>query len=108
MANPIVTEPVIHIPDWQNDSKKGDNTQSKPRNIRRDDFSRLSPTNFFIVNGKSLEIHTDLGGTFALIDLNGATLYKARIQKGLTTLKIPAKALNRHWIATLNGKMLSR
>jgi hypothetical protein len=35
-------------------------------------------------------------------------LYKTRIQTGSTTLKIPAKALNRHWIATLNGKMLSR
>ena len=130
-ANPIVTEPVIHIPDWQNDSKKddkkqdsGDNTQSKdktqqqnkdpqlnkeaPQDIRLDDFSRLSPTNYFVVNGKNLEIHTDLGGTFALVDLNGATLYKTRIQTGSTTLKIPAKALNRHWIATLNGKMLSR
>ena len=107
-ASPIVTEPVIHIPDWQNESKKGDNTQSKPRNIRHDDFSRLSPTNFFIVNGKNLEIRTDLGGTFALIDLNGAVLYRTRIPKGSTTLKVPAKATNKHWIATLNGKMLSR
>lgn len=107
-ASPIVTEPVIHIPDWQNDSKKGDNTQSTPRDIRLNDFSRLSPTNYFTVNGKNLEIHTDLGGSFAIVDLNGATLYKVRIQAGITTLKIPAKALNRHWIATLNGKMLSR
>ena len=107
-ADPIVTEPVIHIPDWQNDSKKGNNTQSTPRDIRLNDFSRLSPTNYFTVNGKNLEIHTDLGGSFAIVDLNGATLYKVRIQAGVTTLKIPAKALNRHWIATLNGKMLSR
>ncbi|MBR2198608.1 MAG: CotH kinase family protein [Fibrobacter sp.] len=103
-ADPIVTEPVIHIPDWQNDSKKGDG----PQKNRRNDLSRLSPTNYFAVNGNHLEIQTDLGGIFALIDLNGAVLYRTRIPKGSTTLKIPAKALNRHWIATLNGKMLSR
>ena len=103
-ADPIVTEPVIHIPDWQNDSKKGDG----PQKNRRNDLSRLSPTNYFAVNGNHLEIQTDLGGIFTLIDLNGAVLYRTRIPKGSTTLKIPAKALNRHWIATLNGKMLSR
>lgn len=101
-ATPIVTEPVIHLPDWQNEEKKVD-----PTNIDLDNFSRLSPTNYFVVNGGYLEIQTDLGGTFALLDLNGSVLFKTRINKGLTTLKIPAKALNKHWIATLNGKMLS-
>jgi hypothetical protein len=103
-ANPIVTEPVIHIPDWQNDSKKGDDPQIN----RRSDFSRLSPTNYFTVNGGYLEIQTDLGGVFALIDLNGTVLYKTRIPKGSTTLKVPGNATNKHWIATLNWKMLSR
>ena len=68
----------------------------------------MSPTNFYAVNGNKLEIHTDLGGKFALIDLNGNVLLKTRINKGLTTLKIPAKAMNKYWIATLNGKMLNR
>jgi hypothetical protein len=105
-ANPIVTEPVIHDPDWQNDEKN--KTDPPPMNVGLDDFSRLSPTNFFTVNGESLEIQTSLGGTFALIDLNGTVLYKTRINKGLTTMRIPAKAMNKHWIATLNGKMLGR
>lgn len=104
-ANPIVTEPVIHDPDWQNDEK---NKKDPLMNIGLDDFSRLSPTNFFTVNGESLEIQTSLGGTFALVDLNGSVLFKTRINKGLTTLRIPSKAMNRHWIATLNGKMLGR
>ncbi len=104
-ANPIVTEPVIHDPDWQNDEK---NKKDPPMNIGLDDFSRLSPTNFFTVNGESLEIQTSLGGTFALIDLNGTVLFKTRINKGLTTLRIPSKAMNKLWIATLNGKMLGR
>ena len=73
-----------------------------------DNFSRLSPTNFYDINGNELEIHTDLGGTFALVDLNGAVLYKTRIERGITNISVPAKARDKHWIATLNGKMLSR
>ena len=103
-AQPIVTEPVIHDPDWQKDTI----TQSNYRNVQMENLSRLSPTNYFTVNGEYLEIQTDLGGTFALLDLNGSVLYKTRIQKGLTSMKVPAKAMSRHWIATLNGKMLSR
>ena len=114
-ANPVVTEPVdpsIHNPDWQHDKDTTDTddstSQEKPLDLRMDDFSRLSPTNFFDVNGDHLEIHTSVGGTFALMDLNGTVLYKTRIKAGLTTLKIPSKARNKHWIATLNGKMLNR
>ena len=102
-AQPIVTEPVIHDPDWQKDTI----TQSNYRNVQMENLSRLSPTNYFTVNGEYLEIQTSLGGMFALVDLNGTVLYKTRIGKGLTTLKVPAKAMNKHWIATLNGKMMS-
>ena len=123
-ASPVVTEPIVHVPDWQNEEAKGgkddegdkveqQDTSShhhhqNPMDVRMDDFSRLSPTNFYVVNSKSLEIHTDLGGKFALIDLNGVTLYKTQIKKGITTLKIPAKAKNKAWIATLDGKMMNR
>ena len=102
-AQPIVTEPVIHDPDWQKDTI----TQSNYRNVQMENLSRLSPTNYFAVNGDHLEIQTSLGGMFALVDLNGTVLYKTRIGKGLTTLKVPAKAMNKHWIATLNGKMMN-
>ena len=103
-TQPIVTEPIIHVPDWPQDTI----SKVEPPPDALDDFSRLSPTNFFNVNGDKIEIQTDLGGTFALIDLNGVTLFKTRIKKGTTTLKVPEKAQNQHWIATLNGKMLSR
>ena len=102
-AQPIVTEPVIHDPDWQKDTV----TQSTYRSVQMENLSRLSPTNYFAVNGDHLEIQTSLGGMFALVDLNGTVLYKTRIGKGLTTLKVPAKAMNKLWIATLNGKMMS-
>ena len=96
--------PFTDVPDWAKDTV----SKVEPPPDALDDFSRLSPTNFFNVNGDKIEIQTDLGGTFALIDLNGVTLFKTRIKKGLTTLKVPEKAQNQHWIATLNGKMLSR
>ena len=102
-AQPIVTEPVIHDPDWQKDTI----TQSNYRNVQMENLSRLSPTNYFTVNGEYLEIQTSLGGMFALVDLNGTVLYKTKIQKGLTSMKVPVKAKNKHWIATLNGKMMS-
>ena len=73
-----------------------------------DDYSRLSPANFYAVKGYNLEVQTSLGGTFALIDLNGTVLFKTTIKKGLTTLKIPVNARDKHWIATLNGKMMNR
>ena len=105
-AAPVVTGPVdteLHWPHWEKDTAK-----VNPPQAFQDDFSRLSPTNFFTVNDNYLEIQTNLGGTFALMDLNGTVLFKTRIGKGLTTLKIPGKAMNKHWIATLNGKMLNR
>ena len=107
-ASPIAMAPVdpsIHEPDWQNDGKDKD---SIPMGIRYDDLSRLSPTNFFVVIGNYLEIHTDMGGKFALVDLNGAVLYKTQIKAGTTNIEIPSKARDKHWIATLNGKMLSK
>lgn len=133
-ANPIVMAPVevqeLHNPDFKNGSKKDTTTQQGQQQQNQqnqqagqdtsshhntfpwmnltDDFSRLSPTNRYMVNGKNLEIQTDLGGTFALIDLNGKVLLKTKIKAGGVTLKIPSKAMNKHWIATLNGKMLNR
>jgi hypothetical protein len=117
-ANPTVTDPLIaeiHNPDWENDKNKGkddddfddnDSTQEKP--MFAGDYSRLAPGNFFAVNGDHIDVQTTIGGTFALLDLNGTVLYRTRIKTGLTTLKIPAKAQNKAWIATLNGKMMNR
>ncbi|SHK68592.1 CotH kinase family protein [Fibrobacter sp. UWEL] len=103
-ANPIVTEPVIHIPNVE--EKKDSSVIAPPTELV--DYTRLSPTNYFVENGSYLEIQTDMGGTFAIIDLNGSVLYKTKIKAGRTSMKVPAKAMNKHWIATLNGKMLSR
>ena len=101
--NPVAFEPIIHEPDWR--AEMGDKSEVY---IHSDNFSRLSPTNYFAINGNRLEVHTDIGGIFAIVDLNGAVLYKTRIKTGVTTLSIPANARNKAWIATLNSKMMNR
>ena len=109
-AQAIVTEPIIHEPDWKKDleekekKKNGDSLVT----IRPNNLGRLSPTNYFVLNEDNLEVNTDIGGTFAIIDLNGAVLYKTTVKTGATTLQVPAKARDKHWIATLNGKMMNR
>jgi len=40
--------------------------------------------------------------------LHGPYVDKSHIETGVTTLAIPAKARNKAWIATLNGKMMNR
>jgi hypothetical protein len=107
-----VFEPIIHEPDWQAEQAEKEAKKKEKENdpgiTRLNDYSRLSPTNYFVVNGNSLEVQTDIGGTFAIIDLNGAVLYKTQIKTGVTTIDIPAKARDKYWIATLNGKMMNR
>ena len=101
--NPVAFEPIIHEPDW-----RAEMDDTSKVHIHSDNFSRLSPTNYFVLNGNQLEVHTDIGGTFAIVDLNGAILFKKRIKTGVTNLEIPANARNKAWIATLNGKMMNR
>ena len=101
--NPVAFEPIIHEPDW-----RAEMDDTSKVHIHSDNFSRPSPTNYFVLNGNRLEVHTDIGGTFAIVDVNGAVLYKTRIKTGITMLTIPAKARNTYWIATLNGKMMNR
>ena len=101
--NPVVFEPIIHEPDWR--AEMGDTSKVR---IDANNFSRHSPTNYFVVNSNRIEVQTDIGGTFAIVDLNGAVLYKTQIKTGTTTLQVPRNARNKHWIATLNGKMLNK
>ena len=109
-AQAIVTEPIIHEPDWQKEEEEKEKKKNGDSlvTIRPNNLGRLSPTNYFVLNGDNLEVNTDIGGTFAIIDLNGAVLYKTTVKTGATTLQVPAKARDKHWIATLNGKMMNR
>lgn len=102
-ANPVVTEPIIHIPVIEDEK---DTVPEPPPMLV--DYTRLAPYTFFVQHGNQLEIHAQKGGKFALMDLNGKVLFKTNIKAGATTLTVPEKARNVHWIATLNGKMLSK
>ena len=107
-AQAIVSEPIIHLPDWQKEEAEKEEKKKAKEKTRINQLGRLSPTNYFEVNGNMLEVQTDIGGTFALIDLNGAVLYKTQIKTGTTTLQVPRNARDKHWIATLNGKMMNK
>ena len=107
-AQAIVSEPIIHLPDWQKEEAEKEEKKKAKEKTQINQLGRLSPTNYFEVNGNMLEVQTDIGGTFALIDLNGAVLYKTQIKTGTTTLQVPRNARDKHWIATLNGKMMNR
>ena len=107
-AQAIVSEPIIHLPDWQKEEAEKEEKKNAKEKTRINQLGRLSPTNYYEVNGNMLEVQTDIGGTFALIDLNGAVLYKTQIKTGTTTLQVPRNARDKHWIATLNGKMMNR
>ena len=103
-AQPIVFEPIIHEPDWHKDTT--DTLITLPP-VLLNDLTRLSPTNYFEITNQYLKISTDIGGVIKLIDLNGVILYKQKIKTGVTIITVPNKIRNKHWIVTLNGKMLN-
>ena len=45
---------------------------------------------------------------FRLMDFNGKVLFEKQISAGMQSFDIPRNARNKHWLATLNGKMISR
>jgi len=45
---------------------------------------------------------------FRLVDFNGNVLFEKQIRAGTQSFQIPRAARNQHWLATLNGKMISR
>ena len=122
-ANPIATEPVIHIPDWQNDTsdegEEGDegdgrdttkwqNPWDNPWQGTLDDYDALSRLNFFSIEGNMMTVRTQKGGTLKLVTFNGVTLFQKKVEPGTQSFRLPQKAIDQAWVATLNGKMLNR
>lgn len=103
-AAPIATDPLI-IDDWTYyDNDEGDD----PPPIGMQPRLSVTRLNSYTVAGNKLTVQSVDGGLFKLIDLSGKTLYKTNIKPGVQTLQVPRNARNQQWIATLNGKMLSR
>lgn len=103
-ASPLATEALI-IDDWNYyDNDEGDD----PPPIGMQPRLSVTRLNSYTVAGNKLTVQSVDGGLFKLIDLSGKTLYKTNIKPGVQTLQVPRNARNQQWIATLNGKMLSR
>ena len=103
-STPIATEALI-IDDWNYyDNDEGDD----PPPIGMQPRLSVTRLNSYTVAGNKLTVQSVDGGLFKLIDLSGKTLYKTNIKPGVQTLQVPRNARNQQWIATLNGKMLSR
>ena len=112
-STPIATEALI-IDDWTyydkvaDDDDPGISSPGTDQPIGMRGHMSITRLNFYSLEGNTLTVQSVNGGLFRLIDLSGKTLFKTNIKPGVQTLQVPKNARNQHWIATLNGKMLSR
>ena len=125
-ASPVVTEPIVHVPDWQNDNNNGDgdegdeggeggneggnwqNPWQNPWQSTLDNYYDLSKLNFFSVDGNTMTVRSQKGGVLKLVSFNGTVIFQKKIAAGVQSIRLPHKALDQAWVATLNGKMLNR
>ena len=68
----------------------------------------ITRLNFYSLNEDRITVQSERGGMFRLIDFNGNVLFEKQISTGTQSFQIPRTARNKHWLATLNGKMISR
>ena len=133
-ASPVVTEALI-IDDWgyydkddddnpttpTNPSSSSSNTSSSSRSRFSTSSSSSNPgiaairdhleitrLNFYTLNENRITVQSERGGMFRLMDFNGNVLFEKQINAGMQSFHIPRATRNKHWIATLNGKMISR
>lgn len=133
-ASPVVTEALI-IDDWgyydeddddnpttpTNPSSSSSNTSSSSRSRFSTSSSSSNPgiaairdhleitrQNFYTLNENRITVQSERGGMFRLMDFNGNVLFEKQINAGMQSFHIPRATRNQHWIATLNGKMISR
>ena len=107
-STPIATEALI-IDDWgYYDKVEEDDPGMTGISKGSRNYINVGHQNFYTREGNTLTVQSVNGGLFRLIALDGKTLYKKQIPAGTMSLQIPRAARNQQWIATLNGKMLSR
>ena len=133
-ASPVVTEALI-IDDWGYYDKDDDDNPTTPTNPSSSSsntsssshsrFSRSSSSsnpgrdairdhleitrlNFYTLNENRITVQSERGDMFRLMDFNGNVLFEKQINAGMQSFHIPRATRNKHWIATLNRKMISR
>ena len=72
------------------------------------DRPEITRLNFYSLNEDRITVQSERGGMFRLVDFNGNVLFEKQIRAGTQSFQIPRAARNQHWLATLNGKMISR
>ena len=118
-SSPVVTEPLV-IDDWtyydkveEDDpgSNPGQNpgpgvTNPPPSAINS--YLSISRLNFYKLDGRIMTIQSEMGGMLKLLDYNGQVFFQKRIHAGVESLQLPRSLVDKAWITTLNGKLLSR
>ena len=109
---PVVTEPLI-IDDWtyydkvDDDDNPGSNVSNPPPSALNSYLS-ISRLNFSKLDGRLMTVQSEKGGMLKLLDCNGHVIFQKRIRAGVESVQLPRSLVDKTWITTLNGKLLSR
>jgi hypothetical protein len=109
---PVVTEPLI-IDDWTyydkvaEDDDPGSSVSNPPPSAVKSYLS-ISRLNFYKLDGRIMTIQSEKGGVLKLLDYNGQVIFQKRIRAGVESVQLPRSLVEKTWITTLNGKLLSR
>lgn len=102
-AEPVVTAPVEPDPVEKEVEKVPEN-----ENLAGVNQVAFARQNYYTRNGSYIMVHCNRGGLFELRNLQGKVLLQVSIGPGETAIPIPRRTGNSAYIATLDGKMVSR
>ena len=109
---PVVTEPLI-IDDWTYYDKVAEeddpgSSASNPPPSAVSSYLSISRLNFYKLDGRIMTVQSEKGGVLKLLDYNGQVIFQKRIRAGVESVQLPRSLVDKTWITTLNGKLLSR
>jgi hypothetical protein len=109
---PVVTEPLI-IDDWTYYDKVAEeddpgSSVSNPPPSALNSYLSISRLNFYKLDGRLMTVQSEKGGMLKLLDYNGHVIFLKRIRAGVESVQLPRSLVDKTWITTLNGKLLSR
>ncbi len=109
---PVVTEPLI-IDDWTYYDKVAEeddpgSSVSNPPPSALNSYLSISRLNFYKLDGRLMTVQSEKGGMLKLLDYNGHVIFQKRIRAGVESVQLPRSLVDKTWITTLNGKLLSR
>ena len=113
---PVVTEPLV-IDDWtyydkvDDDDNPGSNSNpgvTNPPPSAINSYLSISRLNFYKLDGRIMTVQSEMGGMLKLLDYNGHVIFQKRIRAGVESVQLPRSLVDKTWITTLNGKLLSR